>query len=358
MENLEETDMARMSYGAPGKGGPARGSWGDSYLIERPNIQKRVSCGTCTNYCKEDKSCNVSAVYPPVDGYDYWKRCDKFDLDIDYDNEANREKVRSVKGYDFFRKKDEETKKTVSVEEPKADNKSKQKQHNKGSQKNSNKIEEKKYEKLLKPEWQAMADDIQTNLYLLAFEKRLHLYPILDECEWIMQNDFTVNKSLSKELDNSLIFMAMVLEKIGCSLNDVVSLSESHIQKILTNLFDKELKYSSPDDVYAEENEKGEDNLCLEFRLYDYFENIKDNVWSMNNVYVHKVLNDDGKYIYVVELYISHIGIDNRKVQVEKLKYSYPNYQFYVAEGDEESYIAEFFEKIYKDVDKDSFIRE
>lgn len=72
--------MSRMRYGSRNHGAPVRGSWGDCYLIEKHYEPKYMSCSQCINYCREDKSCVILPVYPPVDGYDYCRRCGKYEV--------------------------------------------------------------------------------------------------------------------------------------------------------------------------------------------------------------------------------------------------------------------------------------
>ncbi len=53
-------------------------AWGyaKGFVIEYTGTKgKGKSCRTCKNYAASDRSCKVSAVYPPEDGYDSWKRC-------------------------------------------------------------------------------------------------------------------------------------------------------------------------------------------------------------------------------------------------------------------------------------------
>ena len=73
--------MKGVYRGAPKKGSPSRGSWGDRYIIENPKESNKISCSKCIHYCKEDRSCNVKPVYCPVDGWDLWKHCDMFKLE-------------------------------------------------------------------------------------------------------------------------------------------------------------------------------------------------------------------------------------------------------------------------------------
>lgn len=69
--------MKHISRGAPAKSSPHKGSWGDRYIIENPNQNKRMSCSKCVHYM-DDKSCDAKAVYVPEIGYDYWKYCNAF----------------------------------------------------------------------------------------------------------------------------------------------------------------------------------------------------------------------------------------------------------------------------------------
>ena len=72
--------MTRISRGAPAKGCPPKGSWGDSYVIENTYESKRVSCSSCIHYREDDKSCDARPIYVPENGYGYWKNCKYFDL--------------------------------------------------------------------------------------------------------------------------------------------------------------------------------------------------------------------------------------------------------------------------------------
>lgn len=90
--------MARISRGAPAKGCPPKGSWGDRYVIENPNQGRGVSCRHCVHYCEDDKSCNVLPFYVPENGYGYWRYCNKFELSSEYNNAHYRSIVNRVKG--------------------------------------------------------------------------------------------------------------------------------------------------------------------------------------------------------------------------------------------------------------------
>ena len=98
--------MARMPRGAPAKGSPPKGSWGDCYVIESTQHSKRVSCSCCVHYCDEDKSCMAKPIYVPSNGYNYWRICNEFELapeygdDIDYVSYVER-----IKGDECLPKK-------------------------------------------------------------------------------------------------------------------------------------------------------------------------------------------------------------------------------------------------------------
>lgn len=52
------------------------------FTIERVHKEKRkLSCSDCDYYDKSDKSCGKTPRYIPVDGYDSWKYCGKFEID-------------------------------------------------------------------------------------------------------------------------------------------------------------------------------------------------------------------------------------------------------------------------------------
>ena len=49
--------MKGIYKGAPAKGGPAPGSWGDRYIIEKEEYHgTSMSCNKCVHYCSDDKS--------------------------------------------------------------------------------------------------------------------------------------------------------------------------------------------------------------------------------------------------------------------------------------------------------------
>lgn len=80
-----------------------RGVWGERMTIIIPILYKRVSCATCVHYCHEDHSCMASPIIPKINGFDYWKKCKKFELSQDYLDEAHKEQVIRVKGDCFFK---------------------------------------------------------------------------------------------------------------------------------------------------------------------------------------------------------------------------------------------------------------
>lgn len=107
--------MKGVYRGAPAKGCPAPGSWGDRYVIEKEAYHSdKMSCNKCIHYCSDDKSCSVKPVYLPVDGWDYWKRCDKLQLSPEYNTDELREKIRRVKGENYLSSKKINTVKTTS----------------------------------------------------------------------------------------------------------------------------------------------------------------------------------------------------------------------------------------------------
>lgn len=108
--------MRGVYKGAPAKGCPAPGSWGDRYVIEKEEYHStRMSCNKCIHYCADDKSCSVEPVYFPVDGWDRWKYCKKLELSPEYDNFDTREKVKRVKGEDYFNQKKKDAIKNESA---------------------------------------------------------------------------------------------------------------------------------------------------------------------------------------------------------------------------------------------------
>lgn len=72
--------MKKISRGAPKKGGPPKGSYGYGFYIEDTKEHWRKSCSACENYCNEDGSCLVSNIIPSIDGWDYYKKCEQFEL--------------------------------------------------------------------------------------------------------------------------------------------------------------------------------------------------------------------------------------------------------------------------------------
>lgn len=76
--------MKRISRGAPKKGCPPKGSYGYGFYIEDTKEHWKKSCSACINFCKEDKSCTISNVIPSVDGWDFYKRCENFELNDDF----------------------------------------------------------------------------------------------------------------------------------------------------------------------------------------------------------------------------------------------------------------------------------
>ena len=90
--------MVRISRGAPAKGCPPKGSWGDGYVIENTYQSKRVSCRHCLYYCEDDKSCSALPLYVPENGYGYWKQCKKFMLSPEFNDTYVRDVVEKVRG--------------------------------------------------------------------------------------------------------------------------------------------------------------------------------------------------------------------------------------------------------------------
>ncbi len=59
---------------------------GISSIVYIYNKSKKITCKDCTHYNKYDKSCAVTATFPPHDGWDSWKYCKKFNLTDKCDN--------------------------------------------------------------------------------------------------------------------------------------------------------------------------------------------------------------------------------------------------------------------------------
>lgn len=101
--------MKGIYKGAPAKGGPAPGSWGDRYIIEKEEYHgTSMSCNKCVHYCSDDKSCSIEPVYFPIDGWDHWKYCKKLKLSPEYDNEDIQKKIKRFKGEDYLKKENNE----------------------------------------------------------------------------------------------------------------------------------------------------------------------------------------------------------------------------------------------------------
>lgn len=101
--------MKGIYKGAPAKGGPAPGSWGDRYIIEKEEYHgTSMSCNKCVHYCSDDKSCSIEPVYFPIDGWDHWKYCKKLELSPEYDNEDIQKKIKRFKGEDYLKKENNE----------------------------------------------------------------------------------------------------------------------------------------------------------------------------------------------------------------------------------------------------------
>ncbi len=72
--------------------------WERGFILERDDtIRKRVNCKDCMYYSDEDKSCYKISNYIPDLGYDYWKQCKYFIVDVDIE-EGKRYKAFLVKG--------------------------------------------------------------------------------------------------------------------------------------------------------------------------------------------------------------------------------------------------------------------
>lgn len=60
-------------------------AWGyeKCFTIEHDNtLKRRIDCKDCCYYETDDKSCMKRPLYLPVDGYNSWKTCEYFDLDL------------------------------------------------------------------------------------------------------------------------------------------------------------------------------------------------------------------------------------------------------------------------------------
>lgn len=75
-------------------------AWGyaKGFVIEyaEPPIEGK-NCRNCENYVRADKSCKVSSIYPPEDGYDSWKRCGKYEKVVKKKAKRNKKEKNSEK---------------------------------------------------------------------------------------------------------------------------------------------------------------------------------------------------------------------------------------------------------------------
>lgn len=356
-------------------------AWGyeKSFTIEHDNtLKKRIDCKDCIYYDSNDKSCTKRPLYLPVDGYNSWKTCKYFELDqtVSHYKEKNVQYLHQLEK----RKKQEEQKKAAVQSQTTVQSKSKKGteqvnvEKQKKQQKTTSEIKKKSlivqlhaeksetedYKQTLKNvdmKCEIFADDVQNNLCVLALEKRLHIYPIIDECEWIIQNDVKTQKGLRKEIDNSLILLAMVLDKLAYSFQDVISVPTEIEKRALRKLLKQGLKDTSPVGVSASKNEIGEDDICLKFGLYNYFINLGNDKKTRNEVHIRKVLKSNYEYVYVVDLYLTAIGIEDKKIADRELKYGYPSYHICMGRGDENSRMGKLFEKVYSKIDKSDIVR-
>lgn len=108
--------MGKISKGAPAKGCPPKGSWGDRYVIENTYQSKRISCGSCIHYREDDKSCEVEPIYVPENGYGYWKLCKYFELSPELADDIHSiDIVQRVKGTDYKPQKKKQKQETISI---------------------------------------------------------------------------------------------------------------------------------------------------------------------------------------------------------------------------------------------------
>lgn len=163
--------MARISRGAPAKGCPPKGSWGDRYVIENTNESKRVSCRHCVNYCEDDKSCNVMPFYVPENGYGYWKYCKKFLLSPEFNDSHFIDIVERVKGEKYIQhsnKNLQEDKKSATT------NKKKKGNNENDSQKHAHEIQ-----KL----WDARHNFLRNIIYVCV-SKKINFIDIWDKLHY------------------------------------------------------------------------------------------------------------------------------------------------------------------------------
>lgn len=90
-----------------------KGSMGTSLIIKKIPGAKRISCSKCINY-NSDNSCDAKPVFITEIGYDYWKNCDAFSLDVAYDTDENRYLVARARPIKLKKKKKKKKKKKLS----------------------------------------------------------------------------------------------------------------------------------------------------------------------------------------------------------------------------------------------------
>lgn len=252
--------MARLDYGAPGKGGPAKGSWGDRYIIEKkPYRSKRVSCSKCSHYCGSDRSCLVSPVYPPIDGYDYWKRCNKFELAERYNWGLYREQVIKVKGLEFFYPKKEHEKPQQNLAPTSVSKKKKRKKNGKVSR---------NPETLLK-----YYNEHSLDFYLLTLGLNIDFPRITCECELELQeNESSYNHLTDEQISD--VYWNLFFQKIGYPKSRFENLGanrarfKENIIKIITetNEFDwEEVMFGN-----AKTKEKFHGIACTHWELFSH----------------------------------------------------------------------------------------
>ncbi len=51
-------------------------------VMHDDTVRRRVNCRDCLYYDNDDKSCQKRPLYLPIDGYNNWKKCEYFELDM------------------------------------------------------------------------------------------------------------------------------------------------------------------------------------------------------------------------------------------------------------------------------------
>lgn len=310
--------MKRIPKGAPKKGSPAKGSWGDQYIIEKkPYISSRVSCATCKHYSESDKSCNVSPIIPYLDGYNSWKRCDNFYPASESLNNEVKEKIKRVKGKDFFF---EDKNKTNNL----SDRKNKANKQNKP---NEEKTDPPKF--VLDDKIFLSFEKIKNDIIILSLKKRIPLEVLLIDCELEMQEDSRISHMKKFEnhckftsIERYIIFLELLCSKLDCTLKDVINFSEAEEEKILSKI----IKITIPSFSEIQyENESNYDiileGMCKYEELFDH-ENPEDSFPDFYHLNIIKsVYNNQSDY--TIEIYSSFGSPKHKNKNYDFMNHNY-----------------------------------